>query len=1058
MAHENHESELRSALAAVRSRWRAVIALEAWTRFALAAAIVVVAALGPWWSPTGKASAIALVLFALASLAALAIWAFRPLAARLPDRRVARLVEEKWPELEDSFATAVDVLERAENGRAGALDPLVADDAARRIRNLDVSEAIPRDRLRRRALAAAVSLALFVASSAVSRDVVSLAIRPVQAAPPSLAAVPLAVPAALPAPPGVARIDLHYTYPAALDLEPRIEENGGDIYAPAGTRVQVRVTADRPVDRGSLELSDGVSVPLARVSGAVMEATIDVSREGSYRVELVSSEGVANRDQGAYLIRLLADNAPELEVLSPEGDQRVTRLQEVTVTARARDDYAVERMDLVYAVGGGPERVLPFAGVKGRQSVESRRTLYLEDLDIEPGDFITFYVRARDGGAGPRRNESRSDLYFLEVKPFEEAFYASSSQAAGGGRTDQIEEMIAAQKDIIAATWRLERESGAGLRRDDFLVVQRAQGELRARATSLASGQEAAGPGPAGGRGGSGGMFATAAAAMRKAEAALERSRAREAIPHELAALDALLEARGNPERSEVGRSTSSAVGGGAAGSRSGGGGSGREGARRDLSDLFDRELRKLETRYETPPAGTERREDRSRNADLERVRELARRQQALAGEQRDLAKRSEKLDAEEVRRELQRLTREQAELRREVEEMARQLSLSGGRGGASSAQDRSKQFQSVSDDMRQASAALRRDDPQSASQLGSRALGRLREMERELQRPGTASGRQPLGDLHAEARNLAGAQRQLARRAAALGPDKEATATDARRQLAGEQERLRERAGRLERDLADASRDRTLEADQREAAAREAARMREEAVAGRMQQLAESLRHSSAGKEDSAAAAERLAADLRKLSDRLAAAAPDDRATRQLAMRLEEARSARTNLEEAARRVDSLERQGASGGQDKGSNPAGTAGGGEAGKTGRETAASALERAREEYREALKRASDAVGRLGRQAEGRSASGDQMVRSAPGTEAFKQDRSSWDDLRLQLAHSLEQIEARLSAEMRLRESKGRLQGGSDTLPPEEYRKLVEDYYKAIARTKGGGSR
>src|SRR5207237_9153658 len=46
-------------------------------------------------------------------------------------------------------------------------------------------------------------------------------------------------------PPRVARIDVEYTYPKGLGLAPRVEEDGGDIYAPAGTDGTVRVHTDR---------------------------------------------------------------------------------------------------------------------------------------------------------------------------------------------------------------------------------------------------------------------------------------------------------------------------------------------------------------------------------------------------------------------------------------------------------------------------------------------------------------------------------------------------------------------------------------------------------------------------------------------------------------------------------------------------------------------------------------------------------------------------------------------------------------------------------------------
>ena len=91
-------------------------------------------------------------------------------------------------------------------------------------------------------------------------------------------------------------------------------------------------------------------------------------------------------------------------------------------------------------------------------SVTGRHTLYLEDLDVRPGDFVSYYVRARDLTRGTRPNEARSDIFFLEVKPFEQEFALAQSQSmAGGGYNGSIDDLVNAQKQVVVATWKLDR-------------------------------------------------------------------------------------------------------------------------------------------------------------------------------------------------------------------------------------------------------------------------------------------------------------------------------------------------------------------------------------------------------------------------------------------------------------------------------------------------------------------------------------------------------------------------------------------------------------------------
>jgi hypothetical protein len=216
--------------------------------------------------------------------------------------------------------------------------------------------------------------------------------------------------------PRVKRIDVEYTYPAGLRLPPRIESDGGDIYAPPGTDVRVRVFTDRPAATGEMTLGDGKRLALTSDAPNELSTSLKVVDDNSYRVALVDREGMGNSGETEYFIRTLDDRPPDVRILKPATDRSVTRLEEVDVEVQAEDDYGVERLDLVYSVHG-TEKVVPLPIARRGALVNGRHTLYLEDLDVQPGDVVSYYVRARDLTRGTRPNEARSDMFFLEVKP-----------------------------------------------------------------------------------------------------------------------------------------------------------------------------------------------------------------------------------------------------------------------------------------------------------------------------------------------------------------------------------------------------------------------------------------------------------------------------------------------------------------------------------------------------------------------------------------------------------------------------------------------------------------
>ena len=469
--------------------------------------------------------------------------------------------------------------------------------------------------------------------------------------------------------PRVERIDVAYDYPAHTGLAPRVEIGGGDVFAPEGATVTVTVRADKPLRAGSLRLASGGEVTLRRAAQAALSASFEVTRDDAYRVALRDADGLSNRAGAEYVVRALADDAPLVEIRRPGGDREITPLEEVVIEARAEDDFALARFDLVYAVAGGAERVVDLLGAEPAARGAGVHTLRAEDLGVSPGDVISYYVRA--GDANPARvRETRSAVHFLEVRPFEREFEDAPSQSSLSLDAGTVGQLAAAQKEIVAATWRLDGRPDLTPDDGDLVAVADAQAGLRQTALGAAARLLQRGSARAGRQ-----ALAAAVSAMARAEEALRAGSTATALPPEMEALAALLRARAAIRRTRVSR-----------------GGSGRSAAgrpREDLSALFDRDLRReQQTSYEhrpsTPPA-----ESSVENDALRRVRELAERQAALDRARDDPARRRHPLGADEEARVLARLTREQEELRRRAEALERlrdlaQALLAGGETAAS--------------------------------------------------------------------------------------------------------------------------------------------------------------------------------------------------------------------------------------------------------------------------------------------------------------------------------------------------------------------------------------
>jgi len=862
-------------------------------------------------------------------------------------------------------------------------------------------------------------------------------------------------------PPKVTSIDVSYDYPTFTGLKPRDEKNGGDIYAPEGTRIQLLVHADKALAGGELAMSGGPAVPM-RAAGNSASAELVLAEDGGYRVRLSDRDGLGSVGEVEYFIRVMDDRPPTVQIVRPTQDQGVTPLQEVAIEARADDDYGIAQLDLVFAVAGRAAKTVPFTRLSGTDVARiGSHLLAVENLGVQPGDVITYYARARDVARGKRSTETRSDMFFLEVKPFSEEFVAAQSQAMGGGGSSatQIDALIAAQKEIINATWNLERRSTAGRSADDLKAVAGAQAELKSRTEQMAGGarrgnrgffpQQIAQPRP-GGRAASGDPVAAAVAAMAKALEQLQESKTADAIPHQMSALQGLLQAQAEVRRRQVMQQSASAAGQG-----------GTSRTDRDLSALFDQELqRQQRTNYETPPQSADAPRE-NENDLLERIRDLARRQDELARRQRELA--AAGMSDEERKRQLERLSREQEELRQRAEELRKQAQsqagAAGGRGrGGSPASG--GEMQRAAEQMRNAATELQRQNAGGAAASAEAAAEALRRLERQVRGSSADARQRTAGELRLEAQQIADAQRRAAAEAARLAKERtgDRATADALRRLAAEKDKLAERIGQLQQAAREAERD---SPGAEGAPLREAGRqLQEQQVGARMRESAQQLRdRASAGSgarqggtpksatpapaPDPAQREQQLTRSLETVANTLAGGADEGR---RLAEQLDRTREMRDRLNEAERRVREEEARAAA---NAGRQPGDARGGG---------ASNGVQRARDDYMRQLQRSRESLGRMRADQQrgdlgGSTPEQHEYSRSAPGNEAFKQDFGGWESLRKDVDLALEQYEAAISERLARKEARERLSGGGSERIPEAYRPMVSRYFEAIAKAK-----
>lgn len=516
-------------------------------------------------------------------------------------------------------------------------------------------------------------------------------------------------------PPEIETINLTYHYPEYTQMPPREEPNGGNITALKGTRVDVAVVANKPLSGAVMVLESGERISLRSEDGIVWTIPITVERNDAYRVELTDLENDSSEYNPEYKIASIRDKSPEIDIDFPRGDNEVSLLEEVAFDFSVTDDFGFSEYGIQYEIAGRElVRVRLDEGTELQQASEGHHEIALEDLNLEVGDFITWTVWAKDTNPARGEYEELGDPFFFEIRPFKMVYSEAISGAGGGGGGAGGDELAKIQRDILISTWNLRRDSKY-MDDEEFeekrgIIVETQEG-LVERVS------ENAGPD-------SPPEVKLLLEAMRRSVGSLNQAVLPEpkqelskATTHQQMSSRLIAKLKGREAQVQQ--------------QQQGGGGGGGGGDQPDISEL---EMSRNKNFYEEENSTSEQQEQT--DAVLERIKELAHRQQGINEE---LAKLISELqtatteeEKEDIERKLAQLEEQLKENLERVDEARRELSSES----LSNEQTREAQenLENARHQMERTLEQMERNELQKARSAGVRAMSALEDMQQSLQ------------------------------------------------------------------------------------------------------------------------------------------------------------------------------------------------------------------------------------------------------------------------------------------------------------------------------------
>lgn len=618
--------------------------------------------------------------------------------------------------------------------------------------------------------------------------------------------------------PKLERADAELHFPEYTGQGEKRIENSKRISAVEGTRLDLQLQFNKPVASAELVAKGkepGV-IPLTlstnKASARLADFTLLLSK--TYALRLLDAEGRTNKVPAELVFNVLTNRSPELRLASPRGDMRPSPLQEIRFEGTVWDDFGVPAYGLGYTVAGGePVWIELGKNVPAKEKRTFQYLLKLEDLDVKPDTLVAWFAWAEDLGPDGKARRTTGDLFFGEVRPFDEIFREGQGMEGGQGQGEQQQQgqqqspgtrVTELQKQIINATWRLQREQGIRnspsrpkqegteasgtsslwprVARPANLVFGAPQSRdsrtaQRDRSIRVAEAQTSL-PDDAGV------VRDSQAEVLRQAREALDRQQDpraatlwRTAIEDMEKALERLKQAEKSPEQLKDALAAEQAayqtllklqeheyqVTRSRRQNRSQSGQNSRQDQMQQQLEQMD--LTQSEDRYETQrqaarPQNDQRREELQI---LNRLQELARRQQDLNERLKELQSALQEArtqqEREELQRQLKRLQEEQQQMLADTDELRDRMDRPENQSRL--AEQRQK-LEQAREDMQRAAQAAAQGSAAQAAASGTRAQNQLQEMRDEMRKENSSQFSEEMRSLRNDARELARQQQEI--------------------------------------------------------------------------------------------------------------------------------------------------------------------------------------------------------------------------------------------------------------------------------------------------------
>lgn len=227
--------------------------------------------------------------------------------------------------------------------------------------------------------------------------------------------------------PVIKKLEVIIIPPAYSKISTTTQLDNGNINALKGSKVKLSIKSSHPLKNAMIVFDDTTSKQM-RTNNDNASFEFNIYRDSKYKIIIQDEKGIPNDNPISYSIKIISDDYPVIELLSPEENIKINS-DKISLVSRIQDDYGFSKLYLHYRISSSKYRQLAenYSSLalhfnKDKKEDEIYYTWDLSSLVLAEGEVVSYYLEVFDNDfvSGPK--SSRTKIHTIQIPSIDELF------------------------------------------------------------------------------------------------------------------------------------------------------------------------------------------------------------------------------------------------------------------------------------------------------------------------------------------------------------------------------------------------------------------------------------------------------------------------------------------------------------------------------------------------------------------------------------------------------------------------------------------------------------